>query len=263
MPGTPTSYNVTAKAAGTIPTTFMKVAGYQTLVVGATAIAGPAAQPATPNTTNGKTTSSASDWDTAYNYAVPLDAAGKPIWCRPPDKSKMVRVANNCNATDTSYDPANSMCNTYVAASATTLTKLSNVLPNQPIGMLLMNMKGGILSKNDKNAYGSKPGNIAILSSSALAFGYSPSYYADSASSAPIAQNILPNQTLPTPTNNTTYRSSVTNNCALQIQHVDPTVNYPAPPVSGSCFSLNDQTSGVQFANLICNQMAGRTFIYW
>lgn len=266
------SNNVTVSATATIPATFMQVAGYTTLTVTAKATAGnPASKGIQPSSGNGKTTSDAYDWNTAYIYAVPLDNAGKPIWWPLPDKSEMVMVSNNCSSVDTSYSAA-STCNKYLADAQTTLKRLpSTVLQNQPIAMILMNMTQGVKVSNGANAYGGTAGNIAILSSAALAAGLPPSYYGDPDSSAAIAKKLLNNQSLPAASTSTNYKS-VTDNCALQIQQIDPAITYAAPPLRGKCFSVKSSTldtemtnvqSGMHFANLSCAQMAGRTFLYW
>jgi len=54
----------------------------------------------------------------------------------------------------------------------------------------------------------------------------------------------------------------------LVVQNIDPNAVPSAPPplAPGNCFSVTDTSetvSGKEYANLSCNQMAGRTFMYW
>ena len=151
----------------------------------------------------------------------------------------------------------------------------------------------GSPSQGNMNAYGARFGSCQVFMTALISAGLSPSKYADSSgptafTSAHVLNNTInldaiTNHTLDPVTNSvitkysplhtqTTHYSDVTSstqsNCLLVVQNIDPNAVPSLPPLvtPKPCFSVTDTSetaSGKQFANLSCNQMAGRTFMYW
>lgn len=258
------SYNVTVTASAKLPMTFMNIAGYSNLTVTARAVAAnPLVQPILSHgigTTGGvgldKPRSDAYDWNSAYVYAVPLDGNGDPQWAVLPPSDQIVQISSNCSSTYSSAWSSNSLCNGQPHATFTN-KKLPPIMLNQPIAIVLINMTGGV-KQYGGNQYSSPDGNLILLSTNLLASNQSPSANGDWDTS--IISKIF-GQTITKQSTSTTY-SQVAGECSLMISQVDPRQT-PIEPPHGRCFNLNDQSAGLQFANLSCAQMAGRTFAFW
>lgn len=270
------SLNVAMAATGTMPTTFMQVAGFSTMTITAHAVAGqPAAQPKPPaaGIPIGTNTSSASDWNSAYMYPIPMDANGTVHYDQLPTADQFYQIGNNCRGSvDTSWS-TNSPCNGRYGADWTGSTGTPpTYLQNQPIGFVLVNQTGGVMpyssgeEHSGKNFYGSPNNNYAVFETALLSLAKPPSLMADSQSTKSILNSyVYPSgRSIGQPDNANTNYYSVTNNCSLLIQAYDTSKPLPSgPPQSGSCYQLSDTTTGYQFANLSCAQINGRTFIYW
>lgn len=129
---------------------------------------------------------------------------------------------------------------------------------------------------SDMNSYGARYGSCQVFMTSLISDGQSPAKYADSGAalsltSAYVLSVINNNGTanaLPIHSQTTHYSDVSKSNCLLVVQNIDPNAIPSAPPTKapGNCFSLTsttDTVSGKEYANLSCNQMAGRTFMYW
>ncbi len=281
MPGAPTSYNVTVAAKGTLPTTFMKIAGYKTMTVSAHAVAGhPYSQPTPPTFTAGsaalgKPQSSAWDWNSAYVYPVPMDASGVHWDKLPSNKNAFYEVANNCRLQVASTWTSASDCNGRFGADWTGPTgPVPTFLPNQPIGFILINEQGGLQPYKDANgklypnAYGATDKNFAVFGTAPLASGASPNFYADGPQALAIINAIFPTaKAVSQPKNSSAnYRQLSPGNCSLLIQPYDTTQPLPSEPpnsLKGKCYGVDDPASGSQYSGMSCAQMNGRTFIYW
>lgn len=264
---------VTLDATATMPTTFMKAANISSMTVTVHAVAGiPSAGPVvtlgggggSPSqvlSTSG-VKSTAADWNSLYMYGVP-SSGGAPNYSSFPPLAQFYEVASNCNAATDSNWTSNSRCNSGFGAVAPTV-KNYNIPPDQPIAFMFVNMNSGMSPPNSSgygsNQWGALPGDYELMTTASMSSGQSPSQVTDN------SVNIINSLGFAISQNATQYykvNNSAKSNCALQIQLVDPN-NLPTnPPYPGVCLAANDPASGYQYANLSCNQIAGRTFMYW
>jgi len=257
-----------------MPTTFMKVANISGMPVTAHAVAGiPSGSPVVTLGGNGGSPSqvlstsavksTAADWNSLYMYAAPI-SGGSPTSSSFPPLAQFYEVGSNCNAATDSGWTSSSRCNSGFGAVAPKVTNFS-MSPDQPIAFMFVNMNNGMASSNSNgygaNEWGAQPGYYELMTTASMSGGQSPSQITDN------SVGIIVSLGFPPPPQNATQYYKVNNsaksNCALQIQLVDPN-NLPTnPPYPGQCLAANDPNSGYQYANLSCNQIAGRTFMYW
>lgn len=262
-------HSVTVDATATMATTFLSVANIKTLALKAHAVASnPQVQPVV---TLGSVGSTAADWNSAYMYAVPTGANGLPDYTQFPPLSEFYEIGSNCSSTYNSNWTSKSACNGGFGATKPSNQTFPKISGNQAIAFMFVNMNNGMFPLGSPsypgNQYGAKPGSYEIMTSAWMSLPppspgpQGPTYQTDN---SPAIIKSLTGYTVSQPS--TTYSSlnkSSTPNCALIVQQIDPN-NIPSdPPNPGSCFSMSDTNSGVQFANLSCAQMAGRTFMYW
>lgn len=259
------SLNVTMSATAKMNATFLKLMGYSTLTITATA---QAANPMTqPQVTFGPLGSTAADYNSLYMYKIPMTGSGgTPNYSAYPPISQMYLAGNNCNSGDYNYS-SSSRCNTAFNATppANNNTVLGFVPPDQPLGFMFINMNNGLIANGNNgygaNQYGAQPGYYEAFATSPLGLNQPPTQNANNMNT--IASQLVPGAYLSQ--GKTTYPTGTGGqNCALQIQLVTDPSNLPSgPPYPGQCLSTSDPRSGSQYANLSCNQMAGRTFMYW
>ena len=263
--GTP--FTITVAASATMATTFLKVAGISSMPVSVSAVAGiPSGQPVvtlgagsgSPSqvTTSGYK-SPAADWNSIYMYAMPSGGGYPPL-------SQFYEMASNCSAAIDAGWTSSSRCNGGFGAVPPTVTNYS-ISPSAPIAFMFVNMNNGMASSSSNgygaNEWGAKPGYYELLETASMSTGQSPSTVTDN--SVSIIESF--GFTIPAEpgTHYSTVNNSALSNCALQIQLVDPNNLPTSPPYPGVCLAANDPNSGYQYANLSCNQIAGRTFMYW
>lgn len=264
---------VTVNATATMPTTFMKVANINSMTVTVHAVAGiPSGSPVVTLGGGGGSPSqvlsasgvksNAADWNSLYMYGVP-PVGGPANYSKFPPLAQFYEVGSNCNAaTDSSYS-SSSQCNSGFGAKAPTVTNYS-IPPDQPIAFMFVNMNNGMSPQGSNgygpNEWGAQPGYYELMTTASMSGGQSPSQITDS------SVNIINGFGFSISQNATQYykvNNSAKSNCALQIQLVDPKNLPTSPPYPGVCLAANDPNSGYQYANLSCNQIAGRTFMYW
>ena len=285
--GTPLT--ITVAASATMATTFLKVAGISSMPVSVSAVAGiPSGNPVitlgagsgSPSqlltTSNSK--SPAADWNSIYMYVVPSGGGFPPL-------SQFYEMASNCSAAIDENYTSSSRCNGAFGAVPPTVANYP--IPSaQPISFMFVNMNNGMapnppsplptnqlcLPANSKpsppsycgygvNEWGAQPGYYELLTTASMSNDQSPSAITDSSASI---INSFGFPIFPQPgTHYSTVNNSALSNCALQIQLVDPNNLPTSPPYPGVCLAANDPKSGYQYANLSCNQIAGRTFMYW
>ena len=248
--------------------------------------------PSQLTTTVGGVKSNASDFNAVYMYGVPQDGAGKYDLAKYPAASALWEIGSNCNGYVNSNWSSQSRCNSAIGAKVpTSQSKVFSIPPDQPIAMIFFNQNNGQAPANSNgygaNQYGLQPGQIALMSTAGLSMATpaSPSSITDD--TVQVVASVF-GLTIPIQTTNYTnsnsnanLNSSSTNanwnsssrgtsnntilpNCAVQIVLVPDPTNPPSkPPYPGQCLAPNDPRSGYQYANLSCNQIAGRTFMYW
>ena len=148
----------------------------------------------------------------------------------------------------------------------------------------------GSPSQSNMDYYGARFGSCQVFMTALLSLKQSPSKYADSTAyndntGSPVytSGQILNmintaadgSQTAPlynTLHTQTTKYNEVSNadlnNCLVVISNIDPNAIPSTTPLNtyGQCFSTTDTSetvSGKENANLSCNKMAGRTYMYW
>lgn len=280
---TASGYNVTVSASATMQTAFMGLANlvqagdYSKMNISAHAtasnpvISGSTAQQPQPVVSTGNLDVFAWDFNSAYLYAVPVDASGTPHYDQYPPISQFYEINTNCNQTSVKWSNL-SRCNGLTGAVIDPNQVFPIVASNQPLAILMVNMTDGLVNTGDSgygsNAYGATPGSWQLFTTATMALGQPPSQLTDN--TLDLVKKIIgsnpPAWLTHSPTNYAARNQQSLNNCMLEIQQVDPNKTYTDPPFTRTCFSStdpNDLTPGKQFANLTCDQMAGRTFMYW
>ena len=243
-------------------------------------------------TTAGGVKSNAMDFNAVYMYGVPSNGSGKYDLAKYPATSDLWEIGSNCNGYVDSNWSSQSRCNSMIGARVpTSQSKVFSIPPDQPIAMIFFNQNNGQSPVNSNgygaNQYGLQPGQIAVMSTAGLSMATpaSPSSITDDTVQimASIFGLTIPIQTTNYSNSNSnanlTSNSGIVNwnsssrgtannttlpNCAVQIVLVPDPTNPPSnPPYPGQCLAPNDPRSGYQYANLSCNQIAGRTFMYW
>ncbi len=286
------SNNVTVTATATLQMSFLGLAKITSLTVTATATA---ANPwinqtgttwMQPVISSGFLGSSAGDWNSVWMYAVPMQN-GSPNFGSYPPISQFYEIASNCSAATSSAWQSNAQCNAWHGAVVPSSQTFPAIQANQPLAFVMFNMTAGqspASSGGYTNQYGSKSGDMRLFPTAMPYFGAgpaalndTPNAYTPQPSSGPATNGpdywigVMFGYGAPNSTSRvdaTSHYSDVNNsstpNCSLLIQVVDPAHPPTLPPLpSGSCYSLSDSRAGLQYANLTCAQMAGRTFIYW
>ena len=285
-PGSPSpNFNsVSVSMSATVPTLLLGVIGSKGVNITSKSVAGisPTLLPQTicaPSTgcpsqlTASAVKSTAADFNSVYLYGVPKDGTGKYNFYLYPAVSGLWEVGSNCNGYVDSNWTSASRCNSmYGATVSPSQSKVFSLPPDQPIAMMFVNQNNGQAPSNSNgygaNQYGLQPGQIALMFTALLsqATPASPSSVSDS--TAQILQNAfgytIQSQNTHYNTTYTTQKTATLSNCSVQIvQVLDPTNPPTKPPYPGQCLAPNDPKSGYQYANLSCNQIAGRTFMYW
>ena len=262
FPGGAPSMNVTVSASASVPTTFSSLTNGNPVTITARAVAAnPLVQPVV---TLGPVGSDASDWNSAYMYAVPNGADGKPNYNAYPALSQFYEIGSNCNNTNNKWT-TQSRCNGKFGATVPATQNFPEVSATQPLAFMFVNMNNGQASSSSQgygaNAYGAQPGYFELMTSAEMSLNRPPSYNTDAsvATIKTITGSQLPAQS----TNYSRLNGTSKPNCAIQIIQVDPDNLPREPPYPGKCFSATDPESGSQYANLSCAQIAGRTFMYW
>ncbi len=284
LPGVPPTITVAATAS--MPTTFMKVVSISSMTVTVTAVASissagpvitcsklvPCGSPSQVLSASG-VKSTASDWNSIYMYVVPASGGFPPL-------AQFYEVGSNCSASIDSNWTSSSRCNSGFGPVAPTVQNYP-ISSDQPISFMFVNMNNGMAPSppgssascvpvNNKplpsycgygpNQWGAQPGDYELMTTASMSSGQSPSQITDD------SVNIINSLGFAISQNATQYykvNNSALSNCALQIQLVDPNNLPTSPPYPGVCLAANDPKSGYQYANLSCNQIAGRTFMYW
>ncbi len=276
------SPSVTVSATATLPRTF----GLGSVTVNATAVAAngtsnpPSLTKVTPTNqaqpglgtpsqvlSASGPTSTAADWNSIYMYGVPTGSNGKPDYTSYPPLAQFYEIGSNCNQKIDKNWTSSSPCNGQFGAVAPQVASFSYITADQPIAFMLVNMNNGMFQPGASgsygpNQYGAQPGYFELMTTATLALGQSPSQITDN------SVNVVKALTGYTLYQNSTHYSDVNNstlsNCAVQIVLVTDINNLPtSPPYPGQCLASTDPRSGYQYANLSCNQMNGRTFMYW
>ena len=293
-----TPNKITVTATGSVPTTMMKLIGYSTMTLTSTAVAGidtvvpPTLHPvitAAPGTGSasqllGKATAtiSAGDWNTAFMYPVPL-LSGTPDYrvTSMPLISTMYEIGSTCGTVDTSWI-ASARCNGLPRSIPAQNVNFPYYNPNQPLAFLFLDMNNGADSAPGgsgygSNQYGTKPGDYHIMGTApmSLVSPAEPSSISDNSVSTLKVLDPVTFSTLSQPA--TTFSAQHAGyNCAVQIEDVTNVKSLPtyppsrraAPDPAGQrCFKIGDAAddllSGRALANLSCNQIGGRTLMYW
>ena len=289
------SNNVTVSATATMPTTFLGMAGLKTVSMKASSTAanpwGSAGNGNTwqPVISSGFLSSSAMDWNSLYVYAVPVQKDGTPNFGYIPPLSALYEVASDCSAATSSNYQSGAHCDNWPGHIAPTGQTFPTVQANQPLAVVMFNMTDGTRSDGGygKNSYGSATGDMRLMASTMLTYGASTTWLNDlqsgntpgtspactlkSGTTDWYVNDVWPQSSTPAnaarpcdaSSNYNAVNNSSTPNCALIIQQIDPAHPPALPPYSGTCFALNDPRAGLQYANLTCSQIAGRTFVYW
>ncbi len=252
---------VTLSVSGTISTTFMAIANVMSLPVSVKSAA--ANEVLYINITPGSALSNAYDWNSLYMYGVPNGNNGKPNYLAIPAKADLRESASNCTqAVDPNWSTA-SKCNGQNGAIAPAWNPVppAGVTANTPLAFMFVNMNSGV-HDGSGNQYGLQTGQYAVMSTAPLSINQAPSQYSDM--SASILNTIFSTSLTQGATRYSSAGSGNKTNCSLQIQIIADADHPPSgPPATGKCFAPDDPASGSQYANLSCNQMAGRTFMYW
>ncbi len=280
------SYNaVTVTASATVSTTLLQVVNSSQVKIQVKAVAGISptltsqvvcglATGCPSQLTAGGVKSSALDFNSVYLYGVPKDSSGVyQINQIPSGASNYWEVGSNCNSYVDRAWTSQSRCNSaFGHAVSNTQPKVFVLPPDQPIAMVFVNQNNGMSNPGSNgygtNQFGADPGNIVAFFTAYLSFSTpaAPSSGADgSVGLLNYAFGLsLPSQTTNYKTTYTSKKTSTLSNCAVQIvQVLDPANPPTTPPYPGQCLAPNDPKSGYQYANLSCNQIAGRTFMYW
>lgn len=294
--GTPNKITVTA--TGSIPTTMMKLVGYSTMSMTSTAVAGidtvtpPILHPiitAAPGTGSAsqllsKATAQigAGDWNTAFMYPVPL-LSNTPDYRvnSMPLISTMYEIGSTCGTID-QYWITTARCNGLPRSIPAQNVNFPYYNPNQPLAFLFLDMNNGAdaapgQSGYGANQYGTQPGDYHILSTAPLSQVQPEEPSSISDNSVTTLKVLDPVTFANLSQGATTFTTSHKGyNCALQIEdvtNVNPLPLYPpsrraAPDPAGQrCFKIGDAAddllSGRAYANLSCNQIGGRTLMYW
>ncbi len=206
-------------------------------------------------------------------YGVPKGSDGKYNYTKfptfnttNPQVSQFYEVGSNCNGNVNSNWSSSSLCNSAFGAIAPVVNSFY-IPPDQPIAFMFVNMNSGELPYGQgygANTYLSQPGWPQIVTTAAMSLGQSPTENTNN--SVSIIYNLTKFNVFGGVTKYLTSQASPTSptpNCAVQIVQVDPNnlPTSPPPNTSGHCFATSG--GGSQFANLSCNQIAGRTFMYW
>lgn len=243
--------------------------------------------------------STAADWNAAYIYAVPFLPDGvTPDYEKIPQASDLYLAGSNCppeSYDSTLYCYYGAAQNCSPTDAHPDLTDFPNSNLDLPIAMVFINVTNGrkatsVVTDDQGSGYGSGPtsnmnfygarfGSCQVFMTALISAGKSPSTYADSVGQTKNTSAFILNKITgggvakARPIHpQTTHYSDVTNdtlsNCLLLVQNIDPNAVPTAPPTAapGKCFSVTDTKdtiSGKEYANLSCNQMAGRTFMYW
>lgn len=268
------SNNVTVTATARLQTTFLSFAKIDAVNLRASATAANpwGSQVMQPVISSGFLGSSAGDWNSVWMYAVPL-VVGVPNFNLYPPFNQFYEIASNCSAATNSNWQPTSQCNGWQGAVVPSTQAFPPVAANQPLAFVMFNMTSGEFPHGQgysSNQYGSANGDMRLQVTAALALGFGPAALDDTARVwiDLFFNGLLGSPNLTRGTDAITHYSDVnlssTPNCGLIIQVVDPAHPPTLPPLpSGYCYSLSDQRAGLQYANLSCAQMNGRTFIYW
>lgn len=265
---------VTVDVTAVMPTSFAKLVGFDTMTFNAHAVAAtPSAQPVVVLGAGGGSPSQvlsasgvksdAADWNSVYMYGVPRSGS-TPNYNLFPPLSQFYEVGSNCNGATNKNWTSKSPCNGGFGATAPQNTSFS-IPQDQPIAFMFVNMNNGMFPQGvdgnyGPNQYGSKPGYYQLMTTSRMSLSQSPSWITDN--SVNIIADLVGIRLPQGPTQYSNLKPAGYN-CAIQIQLVDPNKLPTGPPYPGKCLAANDPESGYQYANLSCNQIAGRTFIYW
>lgn len=280
VPGGGSSLNVTVDVTATMPTTLMAIASISSMTITAHSVAAAAnpggngsgngsapAQPVItigPGFTVGAVKSTASDWNSAYMYAVPNGSNGQPDYTKFPPLAQFFEIGSNCNSGDSSWSQQ-SRCNGQFGATVPASQNFPTVASTQPLAFLFVNMNNGEVPANSKgygpNQYGAAPGYFELITSAALSLNQSPSQNTDN--SINIVYGLTGHKLNQGNTDYDQLNGTAHSNCAIQIVQVDPNNLPNNPPYPGVCLSPSDPRSGSQYANMSCAQIAGRTFMYW
>lgn len=260
------SYNVTVTANATISTTFMSIAKFKTLNLNATATAGnPLLQ---AKITVGPTGSFAADFNSVFMYPIPMGSNNLPDYTAFPPASSFYQISSNCNSGNGDWN-SNAKCNGEFASVIYPGQTIPVIPATTPLAFAFVNQTNAAeqatVNSGYRQGYGNTSLNYEFLFSAPLSIGKSPTLYANNPSPIYNLANYFTGFGSQTQANTTypTADAPAASNCALQITVVDPN-NLPTnPPYPGVCLSPTDPRSGFQYANLSCNQMAGRTFEYW
>lgn len=291
---TNSGYNVTVSATATMNTAFMQLANlvqagdYSKVSISAQATAsnpvipGSSSQQSQPVVSTGNLDVFAWDFNSAYLYAVPVDADGTPHYDQYPPSSQFYEINTNCNQSSNKWS-GSSRCQGKRGAIIDSSQVFPAVASNQPLAILMVNQTDGLVNVGDSgygnNAYGGVPGSWHLFTTATMSLAQPPSQLTDDSArlwkkifgeDIPPGDNQGNNGNGQGDNSGKTHYADVNqqslNNCMLEIQQVDPNKTYTDPPFTHICFSStnpNDLTPGKQFANLTCDQMAGRTFMYW
>ena len=271
-----TSYTVTVSASATLKTTIMSLARITSLNMGASATAAnPIVQPII---TVGPIGTDAADWNSVYMFAIPSDASGQILYSQMPTYSGLYEIATNCNSLDSNWT-SKSGCNGKAGAVIPPAQTFPPISATQPLGFLFENMENGMAPPAGPAIYGAQwynaqPGYMMLFdtawvnSAPGVLSGNSPSYLTDSSATLmPSLTGVIPAQ--PGLLYTSKVNSTATPDCSLVIQPVDPN-NVPSQwtfySTSGQtqkCHATSESATGMEYANLSCAQMNGRTFMYW
>lgn len=206
-------------------------------------------------------------------YAVPM-VNGTPDFSQHPPFSQFYEIASNCSAATNTTWSTSSKCNGWQGAVVPANQTFPPVAANQPLAFVMFNMTGGV-APYTSNQYGSVTGNMRMQLTALLTFNWSPSAANDQSNPTGQTTDWWVNQFFGSqppngsrPPNAATHYSDVNNSatpdCSLMVSVIDPANPPKTPPGgAGSCFSLTNPVAGLQYANLTCAQISGRTFVYW
>lgn len=271
LPGGASSFNVTVDATATMPMTLMALAQVSSMTIKAHAVA------TNPNTSTAGTSgpqpvvtlgpigSTAADWNSVYMYSVPNGTDGKPDYTKFPPLSQFYEAGSNCNGSNSSWT-SQSRCNGQFGATVAANQNFPKVANTQHLAFLFVNMNNGEIPANSQgygpNQYGAAPNNFELHTTATMSLNQPPTQNTDNSVAEIYA--LTGYQLSQVATKYSALNGTAKPNCSVQIAIVTDPNNVPTnPPYPGACFSTSDPLSGVQYANMSCAQMAGRTFIYW
>ncbi len=278
----PSSPSVSVSATATLKTTF----GIGSMTVNANAVAAnvttynqvpskvtPTAYPApgvgSPSQVLSASgpSSNASDWNSIYMYGVPTGTNGQPDYTSYPPLTQFYEIGSNCNQKIDFNWTSQSVCNGQFGAVAPVVLSFSAITADQPIAFMFVNMNNGMSPPGGAggygpNQYGAQPGYFEVMTTATMSLGQSPSRITDN--SVNVIKTLTGYSLNQNPTHYSDVNNSTLSNCAVQIVLVTDITKPPtSPPYPGVCLAANDPRSGYQYANLSCNQINGRTFMYW